>query len=59
MPRLWICTLANWWTPRLGPRRLVAEQASARGGRLGVELDGDRVRLDGIAVTTAEGQLTC
>ena len=52
------CVLATWWWERVGRDRIVAEQASARGGRLDVVLDGDRVRLQGTAVTTLRGELT-
>ncbi len=50
-------TLATWWADRLGTTTMRAEQASARGGVLDVELAGDRVRLTGHAVTVARGQL--
>jgi hypothetical protein len=45
------CTLATYWTPRLNRSSLLAFQASARGGVLRVALDGDRVVLEGQAVT--------
>ncbi len=48
--------LATWWAPRLGTV-FRAEQASARGGVLDIELVGDRVRLAGRAVTVARGEL--
>ena len=51
------CILATWWRERVGRDRIEAEQASARGGRLTVVLDGDRVRLQGAAVTTIRGTL--
>jgi len=51
------CTLASFWCPRLGRSSLVGWQASARGGRVGVELAGDRVLLTGRAVTVLWGQL--
>ncbi|MEA3019540.1 MAG: hypothetical protein QOI47_1064, partial [Actinomycetota bacterium] len=53
------CVLATWWWERIGRARIDAEQASARGGRMFVILDGDRVRLQGPAVTTMRGELTC
>ena len=51
------CLLATWWWDRVGKDGIDAEQASARGGRLLVVLDGDRVRLRGRAVTTVRGEL--
>jgi PhzF family phenazine biosynthesis protein len=51
------CVLATWWWDRVGTPVIDAEQASARGGRLLVVLDGDRVRLRGTAVTTLAGVL--
>jgi PhzF family phenazine biosynthesis protein len=51
------CLLATWWWARLGKDPILAEQASARGGRLEVSLEGDRVRLRGSAVTTVRGEL--
>ncbi|RBM10253.1 oxidoreductase [Prauserella sp. PE36] len=51
------CTLAPYWTERLGRTELVGEQASARGGTVHTALLGERVRLSGSAVTVAEGEL--
>jgi PhzF family phenazine biosynthesis protein len=51
------CTLASFWCPRLGRSSLVGWQASPRGGRVGVELAGDRVLLTGRAVTVLRGEL--
>ncbi|MBW4715922.1 PhzF family phenazine biosynthesis protein [Saccharothrix obliqua] len=51
------CTLAAWWSPKLGRAELRAEQASPRGGRLRTVLDGARVRLAGQAVTVLAGVL--
>ncbi|HEX7658175.1 MAG TPA: PhzF family phenazine biosynthesis protein [Pseudonocardiaceae bacterium] len=51
------CTLAPLWADRLGRSELVAEQASARGGTVRVELRGDRVALAGQAVTVVSGEL--
>jgi predicted PhzF superfamily epimerase YddE/YHI9 len=51
------CTLASWWSPRLGRADLLAEQASARGGLVRTTLDHDRVRLAGQAVTVIQGRL--
>jgi PhzF family phenazine biosynthesis protein len=49
--------LAPLWSARLGRDRLVALQVSPRGGRMVVEVAGDRVRLTGRAVTVVEGAL--
>lgn len=51
------CTLASWWSPRLGRASLLGEQASPRGGTVRMVLDGGRVRLAGRAVTVLAGQL--
>ena len=51
------CTLACYWSERLGKRELRAHQASARGGRLLVRLEGKRVYLTGQAVTVLKGEL--
>lgn len=51
------CLLATWWWHRVGKDRIEAEQASPRGGRMTVVLDGDRVRLRGTAVTVLRGEL--
>jgi PhzF family phenazine biosynthesis protein len=47
------CVLAPYWAERLGKDRLLAFQASARGGHLQVTHRGDRVELAGRAVTVA------
>ena len=52
------CTLASFWCTRLGRPSLVGWQASPRGGRVGVELAGDRVLLTGRAVTVLRGELS-
>ncbi|MFG2826833.1 PhzF family phenazine biosynthesis protein [Streptomyces sp. NPDC048434] len=52
------CVLACHWSDRLGRTELTGVQLSARGGRVGVELHGDRVTLLGQAVTVFEGELT-
>lgn len=44
-----------YWAARLGRNRFTAHQASARGGRLTCELQGDRVVLGGRCVTVIEG----
>lgn len=52
------CVLIPYWAAKLKKTRLVAYQASARGGELRLELAGDRVRIAGRAVTVIEGRLT-
>lgn len=52
------CMLAPLWAKRLGRTRLVARQASKRGGEILCDIDGDRVRLGGAAVTYLEGTIT-
>lgn len=47
--------LAHFWSDRLGRARFSALQASARGGRMDVSLDGDRAILGGRCVTVIEG----
>lgn len=51
------CTLAGWWSARLGINELKAEQASRRGGRLCMRLSDDHVVLTGYAVTVVSGDL--
>jgi predicted PhzF superfamily epimerase YddE/YHI9 len=51
------CTLASYWCPLLGRDTLVAQQLSPRGGTLRLRLDGDRVHLEGQAVTVVEGRV--
>lgn len=51
------CALAPWWGAKLGKTRMKAFQASARGGVLELELDGERVRMAGPAVTVLRGEL--
>lgn len=50
-------TLAPYWAERLGRNRLTARQVSKRGGRLQVELRGERVGISGRAVIVAAGTL--
>jgi PhzF family phenazine biosynthesis protein len=50
-------SLGPFWGERLGKGKLVAYQASARGGVVRVRLAGDRVGLGGQAVTVLAGQL--
>ncbi|MCC4250920.1 MAG: PhzF family phenazine biosynthesis protein [Pseudomonadota bacterium] len=50
------CLLTPFWAERLGRTRISAVQASARGGRIGCTLDGDRVLLTGACRTVIEGR---
>ena len=51
------CTLAPYWSARLGRPTLVAHQVSRRGGELRVTAAGERVRMTGNAVVMARGEL--
>jgi predicted PhzF superfamily epimerase YddE/YHI9 len=51
------CALTPFWSRRLGRTEMIARQLSARGGTVRVQLDGDRVRLRGQAVTVIRGEL--
>ncbi len=51
------CALAPYWAERLGRSQLAAIQRSPRGGRLEIELRGDRVRLAGKAVCVFVGHV--
>ena len=51
------CCLGPFWSEKLGKNELTAFQASARGGRVHVRLQGDRVILGGHAVTVMKGEL--
>jgi PhzF family phenazine biosynthesis protein len=51
------CCLSPYWEARLGRSNLVGYQASARGGFVGVAVNGDRVLLSGRAVTVLRGEL--
>ncbi|GFD81860.1 phenazine biosynthesis protein PhzF [Tenacibaculum sp. KUL118] len=50
--------LAPFWAKRLGKSKLVAYQASKRGGTLKCEVTGDRVLISGQAVSYLEGYIT-
>lgn len=50
------CLLTTYWAERLGRTAISAYQASARGGRLGCRLEGDRVVLTGACRTVIEGE---
>lgn len=51
------CTLAPYWAAKSGKTKLSAYQASARGGALKLQVEGDRVLIEGRAVTVIEGLL--
>lgn len=51
------CTLASHWGKRLGKREFLAHQASARGGDVRVRTEGERVILQGQAVTVFRANL--
>lgn len=51
------CSLAPFWSQRLGKEEMTAYQASARGGVVQVRLSGERVLLRGQAVTVLRGEL--
>ncbi|HEY3249555.1 MAG TPA: PhzF family phenazine biosynthesis protein [Ignavibacteria bacterium] len=51
------CALGPYWQKRLGKKEFTAYQASARGGRVGVRVEGDRVFLSGKAVTVIKGEI--
>jgi PhzF family phenazine biosynthesis protein len=50
------CTLTPFWAARLGKDELLAYQASNRGGEIGCQLVGDRVRLTGSCVFYLQGE---
>lgn len=52
------CALAPYWASRYGKPQLQARQLSARGGELICRVAGDRVLLQGQAVTVIRGALT-
>jgi PhzF family phenazine biosynthesis protein len=51
------CTLAHYWRERLGKSGFCAYQASRRGGIVGVEIAGNRVKLRGPATIVVRGEL--
>ena len=51
------CCLSPFWSKRLGKDELVGYQASARGGVVKVRYAGDRVFLEGKAITVLRGEL--
>jgi PhzF family phenazine biosynthesis protein len=51
------CCLGPYWARKLGRNALNAYQASARGGKVRVVMDGERILLSGQAVTVLRGEL--
>jgi PhzF family phenazine biosynthesis protein len=51
------CALGPYWMKKLGKSSFKAYQASARGGTMGVRVEGDRVYLTGKAVTVLSGDI--
>jgi PhzF family phenazine biosynthesis protein len=51
------CTLAPYWSPRVGRSIITGRQESRRGGTIGCELRGDRVILVGNAIMVGRGQV--
>lgn len=51
------CSLGPYWQAKLGKDRMIAYQASARGGVLHVECTSERVYISGQAVTVLRGDL--
>lgn len=51
------CAIGPYWAGRLGVDTVACYQASARGGRVGVRVLGDRVALTGRAVTVYRADL--
>jgi len=51
------CLLTPYWSDKLGKTALTAFQASQRGGRLHLQLDGERVRIAGAAKVIFKAEL--
>lgn len=51
------CSLAPYWAAKLGKTQLRGYQASARGGYVGTDLHGQRVKLKGKAVTVMQAEM--
>lgn len=51
------CSLIPYWAEELGKEKLHARQVSKRGGELFCELNGDRVKIGGNAVTYLKGEI--
>ena len=52
------CTLAPYWSDKLGKTELIAKQVSKRGGVLKCKIIGNRVQLSGRAVMFSEGEIS-
>ncbi len=51
------CALGPWWAQRLGRDTVTGRQVSTRGGTVRVRVLGDRVTLEGTAVTVLRGKI--
>jgi len=51
------CALGPYWQRKLGKKEFKAYQASERGGKVGVRVEGDRVFLSGKALTMIKGEI--
>ena len=51
------CSLAPYWSSKLGKNEFMAYQASERGGVLKIRLENDRVFIQGQAVTIFKGEI--
>lgn len=51
------CLIAPYWANRLGKTKIFARQASARGGNLHCEVDGERVKISGNAALFSVAEL--
>ncbi|MEQ8604597.1 MAG: PhzF family phenazine biosynthesis protein [Marivibrio sp.] len=52
------CTVAPYWSQRLGESRLHCRQLSARGGDLTCTVEGDRVRIEGAVQWYLHGEIS-
>jgi PhzF family phenazine biosynthesis protein len=53
------CALVDFWNQKTGKTKFKAYQASARGGTLYLEIQGDRVLIQGQAVKVLVGTMSC
>jgi predicted PhzF superfamily epimerase YddE/YHI9 len=53
------CALVDYWSQKTGKTKFKAYQASARGGTLYLEIQGDRVLIQGKAVEVLVGTMSC